>query len=86
MLRGTGFFHESHAAMDLKAKAGDLDSDIGTPRLDQRSEHFASRPGIDIAQRAPIDLAGGIIKQGTRPFGQRFHPQQHTAHVRMLDD
>ena len=86
MLRGAGFLDEAHAAMDLDAEAGDLDPDIGAPGLEHWYQHVgAVRRGF-VAERAAVDLPGSVVEQCPRAFGQRLHPQQHAAHVGMLDD
>ena len=40
MLRGAGLLDEAHAAMDLHADRGDLDAEVGAPRLDDRDQQI----------------------------------------------
>ena len=85
-LRGAGFLDEAHAAMDLYAQAGDFAADVGAPGFEQGHQRFGAFLRRGIAQRAAIDLAGGVIQQRACAFGHRPHAQQHAADVGVFGD
>ena len=91
MLRGAGLLDEPHAAMDLDAGRGDLDAEIGRPRLDDRDEEIDEallrrRASRRRAVAGAVDGAGGEICQGPHRLGLRAIGEQHAADVGMVDD
>ena len=72
--------------MDLYAEAGDLAADVGAPGLEQRDQQVGPLLRGGIAERAAVDLAGGVVEQRPRALGQGAHPHQHPPHVGVLGD
>ena len=91
ILRGAGLLDIAHPAMHLDAGRGDLDPEIGAPRLDHRDQQIgpALRPKARLlvaGAAAPIDRRRGEVGQRPHRLGRRAHRQQHAADIGMVDD
>ena len=91
MLGGAGLFHVAHAAVDLDAGVGDLDSGVRAPCLDHGGQQVDQ--GLTLAAHlfvlvalGHVQACGDEIRQGADGLGLRPHGEQHAAHVRVVDD
>ena len=91
VLRRTGLFDVTHAAMNLHAKGCDLVADVGRKCLGNRREQrsaFVGGPAGRLVGAAlcTVKRDGGGIGERTRRARERAHCQQHALDVGMRDD
>ena len=91
ILRRAGLLDVAHPAMHLDAGRGDLDAEIGAPRLDDRDQQIgpALCPVARLVVAGPaarVDRGGGEIAQRPHRLGAGAHRQQHAADIRVMHD
>jgi len=91
MLSHSGLLHKAHAAMDLDRHRGHFNTQVGAPRLGDRSEqrHTLLVPltlGPVGVMAGHVDVISRSIKQTSHGVDVRLHSQKHPTHVGVLND
>ena len=91
VLARAGLLDVAHPAVDLDAERGDLDAELGAPRLQHRREQLDAvlaalalcRVRVAVGE---VDVGRDDVAERAHRLDLRLHRHQHAAHVRVVDD